>query len=154
MSSKPNLYHELAQLNVARFLTSRDAPEVAGFVNALDEINALADRSDGFIWRLQDEVGNALDFNPLGDDTIVNMSVWRDVASLHHFTYRSAHTKIMARRKEWFHMPKESHLVLWWVPKGHRPSPEEAVERLHHLQDHGPSPSAFTFKAQYPPTTA
>jgi hypothetical protein len=144
--------YQLAQLNVATFLTNRDAPEVADFMNALDEINALADASDGFVWRLQDESGDATSFNPMGDNTIVNMSVWRDVESLFDFTYRSAHTVVLGRRKEWFKMPKESHFVLWWVPVGHTPDIYEAIDRLHLLQDSGPSPLAFTFKSAYDPT--
>lgn len=146
----PSGYH-LAQLNIATFLTSKDAPEVVDFFNALDEINALAERAEGFVWRLQDETGDATGFNPYGDDTIVNMSVWRDIDSLYAFTYKSAHTKVMARRKEWFHMPVESHFVLWWVPTGHEPSIEEAIDRLDVLRADGPSPLAFTFKQTFDP---
>lgn len=141
----------LAQLNVATFLTSRDAPDVVDFVGALDEINALAERSEGFVWRLQDEAGDAMSFNPYGDGTIVNMSIWRDVESLFAFTYKTAHTKIMARRKEWFHMPAESHFVLWWVPAGHIPEIEEAADRLDALRRDGASPLAFTFKQAFDP---
>ncbi len=140
---------QLAQLNIAEFLTSRDAPEVTLFIHALDEINALADAADGFVWRLQDEVGDAMSFNPYGDDTIVNMSVWRDRESLFEFTYKSAHTKIMARRKEWFKMPVRNHFVLWWVPTGHIPTIGEAIDRLEILRSEGPSPLAFTFKQPF-----
>lgn len=153
MSEKNNhtFGYQLAQLNVASFLTSRDDPSVADFVNALDEINALADTSDGFVWRLQDDGGAALDFDPYGDGTVVNMSVWRDVQSLFAYTYKTAHSKIMARRKEWFHMPAESHFVLWWVPAGHVPSLEEAIDRLHILREEGASPLAFHFKQAFDP---
>ncbi len=146
-----NAAYQLAQLNVAEFLTSRDAPEVTAFVHALDEINALADRSDGFVWRLQDEVGDAMSFNPLGDNIIVNMSVWRDKDSLFDFTYKSAHAGIMARRKVWFKMPRENHFVLWWVPADHIPSVNEAIDRLAILKSEGPSPLAFTFKQFFEP---
>ncbi len=149
-SSTAASFH-IAQLNIANFLTSRDAPEVKGFMDALDEINALAEQSRGFVWRLQDEAGDATGFNPYGDGTIVNMSVWQDIKSLHDFTYRTAHAKIMARRKEWFHMPDSNHLVLWWVPAGHQPSIEEAVDRLEALQTDGASPLAFTFKQSFEP---
>ena len=146
-----NTAYQLAQLNVAEFLTSRDVPEVTAFVHALDEINALADSSDGFVWRLQDEVGDAMSFNPLGDNFIVNMSVWRDKDSLFDFTYKSAHAGIMARRKEWFKMPRENHFVLWWVPANHVPSVNEAIDRLAILKSEGPSPLAFTFKQFFEP---
>ena len=146
-----NAAFQLAQLNVAEFLTSRDAPEVTAFIHALDEINALADASEGFVWRLQDEVGDAMSFNPYGNDTIVNMSVWQDRESLFDFTYKSAHTSIMARRKEWFKMPVENHFVLWWVPAGHIPSLGEATDRLDILRSEGPTPLAFTFKQFFEP---
>lgn len=146
-----NAAYQLAQLNVAEFLTSQDAPEVTAFIHALDEINALADSSDGFVWRLQDEVGDAMSYNPFGDNFIVNMSVWRDKDSLFDFTYKSAHVGIMARRKEWFKMPRENHFVLWWVPAGHVPSLDEAIDRLAILRSGEPSPLAFTFKQFFEP---
>ena len=150
-SKNTNSGYQLAQLNVAEFLTSQDAPEVTAFIHALDEINALADSSDGFVWRLQDEVGDAMSFNPLGDNFIVNMSVWQDKDSLFDFTYKSAHAGIMARRKEWFKMPRENHFVLWWVPTGHMPSISEAIDRLSILRSEGSSPLAFTFKQFFEP---
>ncbi len=153
MSSSKNsgAVHQLAHLNVAEFLTSSDAPEVTAFIHALDEINALADSADGFVWRLQDDLGDAMSFNPYGDNIIVNMSIWRDKESLFDFTYKSAHAGIMARRKEWFKMPRENHFVLWWVPVGHIPSVNEAVDRLAVLRSGGPSPLAFTFKDYFEP---
>lgn len=151
MNQKATADYQLAQLNVAEFLTSRDAPEVTDFIHALDEINTLADASDGFVWRLQDEVGDAMSFTPFGDNMIVNLSVWRDRESLFEFTYKSAHAGIMARRKEWFKMPRENHFVLWWVPAGHVPTIDEAADRLSILHSEGPSPLAFTFKQHFEP---
>lgn len=147
-----NTEYHLAQLNVAEFLISRDAPEVTDFIHALDEINTLADEADGFVWRLQDEeVGDAMGFTPFGDNMIVNMSVWRDRESLFEYTYKTAHATIMARRKEWFKMPSGNHFVLWWVPAEHIPTIDEAADRLSILQSEGPSPLAFTFKQHFEP---
>ena len=103
---------------------------MADFVANLDRINALADGSPGFVWRLQSEEGDATALRPLGAETLVNMSVWQDVESLHRYAYRSAHVDIMRRRREWFESMKEVFVVLWWVPTGHRPSLEEAIARL------------------------
>ena len=76
----------LAQLNVARLKYPFEDPRVADFAENLDRINALADRSDGFVWRLQDEGGNAIDIPADADPMIiVNMSVWRDAESLERF---------------------------------------------------------------------
>jgi hypothetical protein len=32
---------------------------------------------------------------------------------------------------------------MWWVPAGYRPTVEEAVTRLEHFKQHGPSEHAF-----------
>ena len=92
---------------------------MADFMANLDRINALADHSPGFVWRLQDDSGNATSVSPTNDNLIVNMSVWDDVASLNHYVYKTAHVEIMKRRKEWFERMQDNHFVLWWVPRGH-----------------------------------
>ena len=145
----------LAQLNVGRIVAPTDSPVLAEFMSALDGINALADRSPGFIWRLQGDNGNATQILPTPDPYfLINMSVWRSIESLFDFVYRSAHTHVMARRREWFEKPVEAYLVLWWVPAGYIPSTEEALARLAHLHASGPSPYAFTFRQHYPPPDA
>ena len=146
---KQQKYH-LAQLNVGIMRAPQDSPEMAEFMNALDAINLLAESSPGFVWRLKDETGNATSISVFDDDTLVNMSVWEDRESLFKYVYNSGHTHYIGRRKEWFEMPTEAHMVLWWVPKGHIPTPEEAKERLLHLREHGPTEHAFTFKKYFP----
>lgn len=141
---------QLAQLNIGVALGPMDSPVMADFMANLDRINALADESPGFIWRLQTEEGNATAISPFDDNTIVNMSVWEDVAALNHYTYKTAHVEILKRRKEWFERMKEQHMVLWWVASGHRPTVDEALERLEHLRTHGPSPHAFSFHRNFP----
>lgn len=147
--------HELAQLNIARLAAPIDSPRLADFVANLERINALAEASPGFVWRLkedpEDDAGDATTIRHFGDDVIINMSVWRDVASLQEYVYGSAHTEILRRRKEWFEKIREGYLVLWWVPAGHRPSLDEAETRLESLRKNGPSVDAFTFKKVFPP---
>jgi hypothetical protein len=145
---------ELAQLNIAILKEPLDSPLLADFVANLDRINALAESSAGFVWRLQTTEGDATALRPLGDDTLVNMSVWKDVASLRNYVYRSAHAEVMRRRKEWFEHTAAAFVVLWWVPKGHRPSIPEAVAKLELLRSAGASEEAFTFRQAYlPPDT-
>lgn len=141
----------LAQLNVARALAPVDSPQLADFVNNLDRINALADTAVGFVWRLQSDSGNATDFRPMGDEMLINMSVWEDLESLHHFVYRTAHVEIMRRRKEWFERMKDAYTVLWWVEAGVTPSVDEALERLEKLRQCGPTQQAFTFAQPFAP---
>ena len=81
----------LAQLNVARLRHPIDAPETADFVANLDPINAIADAAPGFVWRLQDDSGNATSFHPEPDPLfIVNLSVWESIAALEDFVRRTA----------------------------------------------------------------
>lgn len=142
--------NQLAQLNVAEMKSPLDSPDMADFVANLERINALAEQSPGYVWRLQDG-GDATAFRPLGQNVLVNLSVWADVAALSQYVYRSAHVEIMRRRREWFDRLKVAHMVLWWVPVGHRPILEEAVARLEQLRAEGPSPSAFNFAQAYGP---
>jgi hypothetical protein len=147
-------YH-VAQLNIGRVLAPLESPQLAGFVEALEPINALADAAPGFVWRLQTEEGDATAVRPFDDDWIlVNMSVWESIETLSDFAYRSDHRSIMLRRRQWFERMREAYLVLWWVPAGHIPSVEEAKERLLLLREKGPSPEAFTFQHAFPPPDA
>jgi hypothetical protein len=141
--------YELAQLNVANLKAPLDSPLLADFVANLDRINALAEQSSGFVWRLQTAEGDATALRPLGDDVLVNMSVWKDVDSLRNYVYRSAHVEVMRRRKEWFEHASPA-FVLWWIPEGHRPTIQEAVLKLELLRSTGPSVDAFTFRDAYP----
>jgi hypothetical protein len=147
----PSDWH-LAQLNVGILRGPLDSPKVAGFVAMLDPINALADASPGFVWRLQTEDGNATAIRPFDDDRIlVNMSVWESLETLADFVYASRHLDVLRRRREWFETMAEAHMVLWWVPAGTIPTTDEARRRLEALRSRGPSPDAFTFREPFPP---
>ena len=142
----------LAQINAGRILGPIDSAIMAEFVARLDEINALADRSPGFIWRLKTEDGDATAIRPFDDDMIIiTMSVWESPAALHAYVYQSAHAEVMRRRREWFSRMTDAFLALWWVPAGHIPTVAEGVARLERLRADGPTPHAFTFRQQFPP---
>ena len=142
----------LAQMNVATALYLMDDPRISEFVAQLDEINALAESSPGFVWRLQSDAGNAIDIQTTDDPRfIINMSVWQDVESLFDFAYMSAHRLVMAKRRQWFQRPDGAHQVLWWVEAGHEPTAEEGLSRLHDLDKNGANPGAFNFKSKFPP---
>jgi len=141
----------IAQLNVGRAVAPLESPALADFVANLDRINALAEASAGFVWRLKSDSGNATDIKVSEDPRfIINMSVWSSIEALFEFVYRTAHTGIVARRREWFERPIEAYQVLWWVPAGHKPTPQEALERLELLRRRGPTAEAFSFKQRYP----
>ncbi|SDJ39792.1 DUF3291 domain-containing protein [Streptomyces indicus] len=144
-------YH-LAQVNVGRLQAPLDSAQLKDFTEGLVPVNAVADRSDGFVWRLQDESGDATDFRILGDpELLINLSVWRDVDALNTFMYSGRHRELLKRRREFFHRLEEAVTALWWVPAGHLPSVEEAGERLLHLREHGPSAYAFSLRRSFPP---
>lgn len=138
--------YQLAQLNIAWMKAPLESPEMADFVANLERINALAEASPGYVWRLQDEAGDATAIRPFGSEVLVNMSVWQDVQSLSDYVYKSAHTEMLKRRREWFERIEQAHQVLWWVPAGHRPSVVEAAERLACLREQGATAQAFNFR--------
>lgn len=146
----------IAQLNVGRAFGLMDEPVMAGFVNRLAEINALAESSPGFIWRLKDEGGgNATSIHAFDDpQVIVNLTMWASIEELFEFTYRTVHVELFRGRREWFEPYGKPHLVLWWQPADEPPTIEEAKRRLGLLTELGPTPDAFTLKIRFAPEGA
>ena len=145
----------LAQLNIATMLGSDISdPVMKDFVNALDAVNAVAENSPGFVWRLKDDSNNATNINPFGDSRIiVNMSVWESIEDLEAFVYKSQHADVLRRRKEWFSKMK-LYMVMWYVPAGTVPSIDEAKSKLYQLESNGPSPHAFDLRNRFSPPQA
>jgi hypothetical protein len=137
--------HHLAQINVATLVAPTDSPVVAEFMEALAPINVLADAAPGFVWRLEDETGNATDIL-FSDDPlfIVNMSVWESIEALRHYAYKTAH--VLKR--------VEMHLAMWWLPAGEVPTVEEGLRRIALIREHGPTAEAFTFAKAFEPKGA
>lgn len=132
-----------------------DDPIMAGFVARLDPLNAIADSSPGFVWRLDDDAANddaAQVFN--ANQIIFNMSVWESVEAIEAYVYKSDHIEAVRKRADWFHKPERAPFVLWWIEAGHRPTIEEAKERFDMLWATGPSAAAFTFGKRFPPQEA
>jgi hypothetical protein len=142
---------QLSQINIGRLIAQVDDPRLAEFVSQLDEVNALAESSPGFVWRLKSDSGNATDI-AYSDDLYVhvNMSVWQSIESLKEFTYGPRHLAVFRNRQKWFEKMSQPHLCLWWIPDGHIPSVKEGRERLEHYQSHGPSAHAFSFTESFP----
>ena len=140
--------HHLAQLNIGRIRYEVDDPRMAGFVDNLASVNAIAERSPGFVWRYTDESGNATSTRPYDGDPMmaVNMSVWENVESLEKYVWQTVHKRFYGRRHEWFETMGERYFVMWWVPAGHLPTIQEAIERLEHLKANGPSDYAFAWE--------
>ncbi len=146
--------NHLAQLNIARMTgVNINNPVMLDFVAQLDEVNGLAESSEGFIWRLKDDSGNATNLNPFDDaQLIVNMSVWENLAALERFVFNGRHLEVMRRRREWFQRFGKASMVLWWIPEGHKPTLAEAQDRLAYLQANGATAYAFDFRNKYETT--
>jgi hypothetical protein len=143
---------QIAQVNIGRMRAALEDSVMRGFVERLAEINAVADRSPGFVWRLQTEEGNATYLRPYDDDRILfNLSVWESIEDLKDYVYRSAHREVLRRRQDWFEKLEAPAMALWWVPPGHVPSVDEAKKRLDHLRANGPTAFAFTFRKPFDP---
>ncbi|MCF6452242.1 DUF3291 domain-containing protein [Vibrio sp. MMG022] len=141
---------KLAQLNIALAKYPLDAPEIKDFVDNLDLVNGIAEQSEGFVWRLKDESGDATNIKLFDDpNMIINMSVWDNVDTLKNFMFRTHHRDFMRRKGEWFHRLVEDTYVLWWIEDNHTPTAEEALARLQSLRENGDTPYAFTFKANF-----
>jgi hypothetical protein len=140
--------HQLAELNFGELRYDWDDPRVADFVAGLDKVNALAERSPGFVWRLADDdmnneqvtEGGAFGGNPRMASTL---SVWADAGSLRHFVWNTVHKQFYDKRAQWYDSIGNSNLVMWWIPTGHRPSVAEGLARFDMLTEQGPSEMAF-----------
>jgi hypothetical protein len=145
-----NSNYHLAQINIGRTRASLDDPSMADFVENLTRINSLGHNTPGFVWQLLTEDGDSTGFRIADDDRlIVNMTVWESIEALFDFTYQSQHVEFFRRHREWFEKMNTPSLVLWWIPAGHQPTLEEAVDRLRYLEQHGPTPLAFTFRHRF-----
>jgi hypothetical protein len=145
-------YH-IAQINIARMLAPIDGPVMADFVAQLAPINALAEESPGFVWRLQSEGGDATSIKVYDDEMIIiNLTVWESVEALREYVYKSAHSRVMRDRRRWFEKFEGPYYALWWVSAGHVPDPQDGKERLEYLREHGDSAFAFSFKKVFDPS--
>jgi hypothetical protein len=149
------MQYYLAQINIAQIRAPLDSEIMHGFTSALEEINALAEASPGFVWRLKTPAGDATSLRVFPDPrVIVNMSVWTDVPALKAYVFRSMHGRFFARRAEWFEKMDTPHLALWWLPEGELPTLDDAKARLASVAARGDTDQAFTFRTAFPPPGA
>lgn len=144
----PKKAHQMiGQMNIAVALDALDSPKLAEFMENLDRINALAEASPGFIWRLKDDSGNATAIPILQDPkAVLNVSVWQSVDDLYAFSFQTDHQAFVKRRREWFQPSKKITMALWSLEDSKTmPTVDEAFARLTHLQVNGPSSFAFNW---------
>ena len=141
---------QLAQINIGRILAPMGSEVMREFEENLDQINALAENSGGFIWRLKEENNNATSIKAFDDDfLLINMSVWQDIQSLFDYVYNSLHKDFLKRKQQWFSRLKDQHMALWYIEDGQFPTIAQAIERLQHIRQNGESPYAFSFRNRF-----
>lgn len=146
--------YQLAQANIAEMRAPLDDPAMAGFVERIEVLNALADAAPGFVWRLQAEEGEISTVATFsGERVLFNLSVWESIEMLESYVYKSHHVQAVQKRAEWFERPTKSPLVLWWVDAGHIPTEQEAEQRFDLLWQDGPAADAFTFRTRFEPVS-
>jgi len=142
--------YQIAQVNIGKILGLMDGTIMRDFAVNLEPINQLAEQSKGFVWRLKDEEDNATNIKVFEDDMIIiNMSVWETIDDLFKFTYQTQHADFLKRRREWFERLKDMYMVLWYIPAGNIPAPQDAIEKLKYVNEHGDTPHAFSFRNRF-----
>jgi hypothetical protein len=139
----------LAEFNFGTLAYPWDDPRIAGFQNAIEQVNAIGARSPGFIWRLPDDAMEFEQEDPTGalidrPNTASTLSVWADPTSLWNFVTRTLHARIMKGAPDWFVPGDSGHLVCWWVPTGYRPTVAEAMSHWRDLQSMGETKKVFS----------
>lgn len=146
------IQYQIAEINIAR-MKGVDINDsiMKEFVENLNNVNDIAEKSEGFVWRLKDENNNATGLNPYNDEqVIINVSVWESIEALENFMYKTFHSEFLKRRKEWFQAYGKAHTAVWWIPFKQFPTLQEAVDKLDYLQKNGPSEYVFDLKNKYP----
>lgn len=139
---------QLAQLNIAEALDDMNSQRLVDFVSAIDRVNTVASRSPGFIWRWDENPEDHIDTRKVKDPRqIINMSVWETAEALEHFVWNTIHKKVYQKKAKWFDVPKQAHFVMWWIESGHKPTLDEALNRLELLRKNGPSEEAFGWES-------
>lgn len=139
---------QLAEFNFGTLRYPWDDPRIAGFQDAVDQVNAIGARSPGFVWRMPDDDMEAAQYDPDGPfrdgpHTASTLSVWESPASLYRFVTKTLHARIMQGAPDWFVPGDSGHLVCWWVDAGVRPTVAEGMAQWRRLQEHGETENMF-----------
>ncbi|MEO8100461.1 MAG: DUF3291 domain-containing protein [Acidobacteriota bacterium] len=151
--------YQLAQVNIARMRAGTGELSMAGLVTRIDETNALAEASLGFVWRLPGSQITPDDlrvfegyFEPFDEQRLFyNLSVWSSVDDLRKYVFGSQHAELLRGRQAWIAAFERPHLAMWWVRGGSMPSVAESAVRLKAMERDGPTAFAFTFAKVFDP---
>ena len=146
---------QIAHFNVARLRYPPGDPRVAGFIDNVPKINAIAERSPGYVWRWSDEaaaISDAFAFQAVDNDVrlAISLSVWTSVEDLWHFVNKTMHGSFLRRRSEWFEAWSGPNYVVWPHSDTEPPTVADGWARLKLLAEQGASPAAYDFKVAVP----
>jgi Domain of unknown function (DUF3291) len=134
----------LAQLNISIWKIDGASEAARPFNDNVARMNALAERSPGFVWRLLDEGRDETGTNLIGGpETLMTLSVWESPQHLEAFAFNTVHRRIYERKAEWFAKLESHHLVMWWIEEGARPTVADAKARLDSINARGSTDFAF-----------
>lgn len=140
----------IAHFNVARLRHPPDDPRVAEFTTNTQRVNAVAERSAGFIWRLADAeatVDGSGGYQAVNTDPqlAISLSLWQRAEDLRFFVKKTLHGAFLRRRTEWFEPWDGPNYVLCWVTTDHIPTQDDGWQRLDLLARDGATDTAFDF---------
>ena len=147
-------YHP-AQINVGASRATIDDPPVAECADALEEINALADKGPDFVWRLQTEQCNASGTHTSRDEPFtINKSVWETADDLSQYVCRTERVGSLRNRRGCFDRMDELHVSMWWIKAGQVPSIDEGMAGLDRSRRNGAAAQAFSLRKPFEPAPA
>lgn len=123
---------------------------MAGFIDNVSKVNAIAERSPGYVWRFSDEalsVTEGVAYQGLAGDPklAISLSVWETVEHLWHFVRKTAHGGFLRHRERWFEPYGGPNYVIWRHGLDAPPDISEGWVRLKLLTESGATPQAFDF---------
>jgi|TARA_R110002072_G_C7651166_1_gene508720 hypothetical protein len=135
----------LIHANIALARGSLDQEIMSGFVQQVEEINNIANSSNGFVSQPTPSDSGAV----YSGKWLLNLSVWESVESLSKFTHSGKHALALDNRNEWFKKQDYPNYVLFWFHAGNTPKESEIEQRIGHLAQYGATPYAFNFKQSF-----
>lgn len=141
---------QVAHMNVARLRHPPGDPRVAGFIDNVSKVNAIAERSPGYVWRFSDEALSVVEgvaYQGLAGDPklAISLSVWETVEHLWQFVNKTVHGRFLRRREQWFEPYGGANYVIWSHILVTPPDISEGWARLKLLAEKGATPQAFDF---------
>ncbi len=137
----------IVHFNAARLLHPPGDPRVAEFVDNSERINAVAERSKGYVWHLTGDEASVTNpnFQGVGGDPCLafSLSVWETFQDFEFFVYKTSHNSFFKRRVSWFAPWQGPNYVMWDFAGVTPITSATGWEKLQRLAAQGSSPAAY-----------